>query len=141
MTAYALLIGISYPHGIDQWLGFIFSLIFALLLSFTWRFLINLAAFWTPDARAIGRFGFMLLYFVTGFLMPLRFFPDWFVRICDLTPFPSMVNTVIEVYLGVLRGPQLTLALIEQARWVIVLVGICQIALKLGIRRLVIQGG
>jgi ABC-2 type transport system permease protein len=141
MAAYALLIGISFPSGIDQWTAFVITLILAWLISFTWRFLVNLSGFWTPDARAIGRFGFVLLYFVTGFLMPLRFFPDWFVRFCDYTPFPHMVNTVVEIYLGVLNGPQLAYALAKQAIWALVLVFICQSILKLGVRRLVIQGG
>jgi ABC-2 type transport system permease protein len=141
MTAYALLIGISFPHGIDQWTAFTISLIMAWLISFSWRFLVNLSGFWTPDARAIGRFGFVLLYFVTGFLMPLRFFPDWFVRLCDFTPFPHMVNTVVEIYLGVLSGPQIMVVLAKQVVWVILLVFICQLTLKFGVRRLVIQGG
>jgi ABC-2 type transport system permease protein len=141
MVAYALLIGITVPQGIGQWLALITALVLAWLLSFAWRFLINLSGFWTPDARAIGRFGFVLLYFVTGFLMPLRFFPDWFVRLCDITPFPHMVNTVVEVYLGVLTGPQIAWALMEQAAWVVLLILACQLALRSGVRRLVIQGG
>jgi ABC-2 type transport system permease protein len=141
MAAYAVLIGISFPHGIDQWVALIVSLILAWLISFSWRFLINLSGFWTPDARAIGRFGFVLLYFVTGFLMPLRFFPDWFVHLCEYTPFPHMVNTVIEIYLGVLSGPQTIEVLAKQVVWVVLLVFICQLTLRSGVRRLVIQGG
>lgn len=141
MVAYAVLIGISYPSGYEYSAVLVLSLILAWMLSFSWRFLVNLSGFWTPDARAIGRFGFVLLYFVTGFLMPLRFFPDWFIRLCDFTPFPHMVNTVIEVYLGVLEGPELTLALIKQMGWVFLLILACQITMKAGIRRLVIQGG
>jgi ABC-2 type transport system permease protein len=141
MAAYAVLIGISFPHGIDQWIAFTISLVLAWLISFSWRFLVNLSGFWTPDARAIGRFGFVLLYFVTGFLMPLRFFPDWFVRICDYTPFPHMVNSVVEIYLGVLNGPQIAVVLAKQAAWAVLLVVICQITLRFGVRRLVIQGG
>lgn len=141
MIGYVIFIGIIIPHGIEQWAALTLTMIFALIISFAWRFLINLSAFWTPDARAIGRFGFVLLYFVTGFLMPLRFFPDWFVRLCDYTPFPYMVNTVVEVYLGVLKGPQLVLELVIQIAWAIALVLICQLILKFGVRRLVIQGG
>lgn len=141
MFFYTILIGITFPHGIDQWTALIVTLILAWVISFAWRFLVNLSAFWTPDARAIGRFGFVLLYFVTGFLMPLRFFPDWFVRLCDYTPFPHMVNTVVEVYLGVLKGPQLAWELIIQAAWAVALVLVCQWILNIGVRRLVIQGG
>jgi ABC-2 type transport system permease protein len=135
------LIGITFPHEISQWAALIVSLILAWIISFTWRFLVNLTGFWTPDARAIGRFGFALLYFVTGFLMPLRFFPDWFVHLCSYTPFPYMVNTVVEIYLGVLSGTHLLIELTKQAVWVILLVMICQLTLRSGVRKLVIQGG
>ena len=141
MAAYAVLIGISSPHRVYQWTALITSLVLAWLISFCWRFFVNLSGFWTPDARAIGRLGFVLQYFVTGFLMPLRFFPDWFVRICDYTPFPHMVNTVVEIYLGVLSGPQIIQVLVKQVVWVVLLVFICQLTLRAGVRRLVIQGG
>jgi ABC-2 type transport system permease protein len=141
MFAYAILIGIVFPSGIEQWIALVISLALAWILSFAWRFLLNLSGFWTPDARAIGRIGFVILYFVTGFLMPLRFFPGWFVRLCDYTPFPYMVNTVVEVYLGVLHGSQLAIELIKQGMWAFVLVLACHLTMKAGIRRLVIQGG
>ena len=80
-------------------------------------------------------------WFMSGFFMPLRFFPDWFTRICYLTPFPHMINTVVEVYLGLLPGPQLIQALLNQAVWVILLILMSRIVLWAGVRRLVIQGG
>jgi len=52
-----------------------------------------------------------------------------------------MVNTVVEVYLGVLKGPQLAWELVIQTAWAISFVLICHWVLKIGIRRLVIQGG
>ena len=141
MAAYVVFIGITAPGDISQWIALVLSLSLAWLISFAWRYLVNLSAFWTPDARAVGRFGFLLLYFVSGFLMPLRFFPAWFSRLCEYTPFPYMVNTVIEVYLGVLKGSQLISALAIQVAWVIILFLICQWVLSIGTRRLVIQGG
>ena len=117
------------------------ALTLSMLVSFSYRFLINLAAFWTPDARGVGRFAFTIMWFLSGFLMPLRFFPDWFVRLCHLTPFPSMVNTVVEVYLGVLTGPELVQALGAQLLWIVLLSVTCQFVLRAGVRRLVIQGG
>ena len=73
--------------------------------------------------------------------MPLRFFPDWFVTLCRLTPFPAMVNTPIEVYLGTLEGGALWLALGQQALWAALLFIVCQLLMRVGVRKLVIQGG
>jgi ABC-2 type transport system permease protein len=141
MVAYALVFDISVPRSGGQWLAVGVALALSMLVSFSWRFLVNLAAFWTPDARGVGRFAFALSWFLSGFLMPLRFFPDWFVRLCHLTPFPSMVNTVVEVYLGVLAGTELLQAVGVQLVWIALLFVACQFVLRAGVRKLVVQGG
>jgi len=141
MFAYALMFDVALPNSEMQWLVVGVALVLGWLVSFSWRFLVNLAAFWTPNAVGIGRFAFGLSWFLSGFMMPLRFFPDWFVDLCNLTPFPSMVNTVVEVYLGMLTGPELIRALLGQVLWIVILVGTGQLVLRAGVRQLVIQGG
>jgi ABC-2 type transport system permease protein len=141
MIFYALAFRITFPTSAAQWLAVALALLLAWAVSFGWRFLINLAAFWSPEAKGIGRFAFGAAMFLSGFLMPLRFFPDWFVALCNLTPFPAMVNTLIEVYLGVLQGPALAQALLSQLLWVVILFALCGWVMRRGVRRLVIQGG
>jgi ABC-2 type transport system permease protein len=52
-----------------------------------------------------------------------------------------MVNTPVEVYLGVVSGPALAGALLIQVGWAIALVMLARTVLASGLRRLVIQGG
>jgi ABC-2 type transport system permease protein len=52
-----------------------------------------------------------------------------------------MVNTSVEVYLGISSGPALWTALGTQLAWFLLLAFICRLALRAGLRRLVIQGG
>jgi ABC-2 type transport system permease protein len=141
MLGYALVFDITFPTGIGHWLALGAALVLSMMISFSWRFLVNLSAFWTPDAMGVGRFAFILSWFLSGFLMPLRFFPDWVVRLCYLTPFPATVNTVVEVYLGVLTGAETVQALGFQLLWFLILLAACQITLRAGVRKLVIQGG
>jgi ABC-2 type transport system permease protein len=141
LAAYALIFDVSTPRTITGWAAFGLALFFAWLVSFSWRFLVNLAALWTPNALGIGRLAFIVSWFLSGFMMPLRFFPDWFVDLCYLTPFPHMVNTIIEVYLGLLDGPQLVAALSSQVAWILILVIAARVVLGAGVRRLVILGG
>jgi ABC-2 type transport system permease protein len=141
MAFFALFFRISLPGRLEQWLALVLALLLALLNSFAWRFLVNLASFWTPNALGIGRFAFGMALFFSGFIMPLRFFPPWFGALASFTPFPSMVNTVVEVYLGVLTGPDLALALLTQLGWFIGLAALGQLVLRAGVRTLVIQGG
>jgi ABC-2 type transport system permease protein len=141
MIGYAVLFDISYPNNFLQCLGVFTSLVFALLVSFSYRFLLNLASFWIPNVMGITRFGFVLLWFFSGFLMPLRFFPDWFTKICYLTPFPYMLNIVVDIYLGLIVEVEIIYALIAQCLWAMLLVLIGKLILRAGIRRLVILGG
>jgi ABC-2 type transport system permease protein len=141
MVLYALLFDITVPISLPQWLAFATALLLAWLVSFSWRFLVNLTAFWVPNALGIARFAFIISWFLSGFLMPLRYFPDWVYNLCQLTPFPYTVNTVIEVYLGVLQGSNLIRALGLQLLWLCILFVTGQIVLRQGIRRLVILGG
>lgn len=141
MAGYALLFDLTWPQEPSQWLAFGVALVFSWALSFLWRFLINLAAFWSPNARGILRFFFVFSWFFSGFLMPLRFFPDWVIKLSYLTPFPHMLNTVVEIYLGVLQGPELIQALLAQVIWIIGLLLAAQLTLRAGVRRLVILGG
>lgn len=141
MVAYIVFVGITFPRSAGQWFAFCVALVLSGLVSFAWRFLVNLASFWTPNAQGVGRFAFVLSWFFSGFLMPLRFFPGWFVRLAYLTPFPHTVNALIEVYLGVLTGPELLKTLLGQLLWAVALILAAQLALRAGVRRLVIQGG
>jgi ABC-2 type transport system permease protein len=141
MIIYAFVFDITYPTSVTQWLALFVTLLLSWLISFAYRFLVNLSAFWSPDARGIGRFAFIIVMFFSGFLMPLRFFPDWVQTLAYLTPFPHMLNTVVEVYLGALTGTELINALLAQIAWAVALVVVCQIVLRLGTKRLVILGG
>ncbi len=141
MAIYAIIFDIYYPTAVTQWAALSIAIVLSWLVSFSWRFLVNLAAFWTPNAQGVGRFAFILSWFFSGFLTPLAFFPEWVIQLSNLTPFPHMVNTVVEVYLGILTGPALIAALINQALWAILLALIGQLVLRAGVRRLVILGG
>jgi ABC-2 type transport system permease protein len=141
LLAYSLLVRVVVPQSIGQWGALAVSLLLSGLVSFAWRFLVNLSAFWTPNAKGIGRFAFGLVWVLSGFYMPLRYFPEWFQTICYLTPFPAMLNTSVEVYLGLLSGWALWQALAGQLLWAVALILASQVILRAGVRSLVIQGG
>lgn len=141
MIMFELAFDLIHPQDFQQWIGLSIAIIFSWFVSFSWRFIVNLAAFWTPNAIGIGRLAFVLSWFFSGFLMPLRYFPEWVEKISFLTPFPHTVNTVVEIYLGLLRGQDLIQALLLQIIWAFTLILIGQIIFRIGVRRLVILGG
>jgi len=141
LLVFSLFYPLILPDSPAAWLWTVVSLLLAWLISYAWRFLINVTSFWTPDARGLGRAAFTASQVFSGFLIPLRLYPDWVGQLSQHTPFPAMFNTSLEVYLGLLQGPALWRALINQAAWALGLSLLCFLLLRLGLRRLVIQGG
>jgi len=141
MFAYAIFFNITIPKKIESWAALVAALFLSWLVSFSWRFLVNLAAFWTPNAIGIARLLFGFSWVLSGFFMPLNYFPNWFQQIAYATPFPSMIFTVIQVYLENLSGFQLLQALMSQVLWFFILLALIQVVLRAGIRQLVVQGG
>jgi ABC-2 type transport system permease protein len=141
MIFFGLVFPMNYPTTLAQWVWVGTAVFLSWLVSFAYRFLVNLAAFWTPNARGISRFAFIFAMFFSGFLMPLRLYPDWVQMVANWTPFPHMLNTVVEIYLGILQGPALWQALLTQAVWIIILGIAGQLLLGTAVRRLVILGG
>jgi ABC-2 type transport system permease protein len=138
---FALFFEVVLPNSLLQWSVFILSLLLALLISFAWRFMVNLAAFWTPNALGVGRFAFGLSWIFSGFFMPLALFPDGIALFSRMTPFGASLNIPIEIFLGMVQGKALVNAILLQLFWIIVLITLDHLILNLGVRKLVIQGG
>ena len=141
MVCFELIYQLAYPQGWWQWLAVLMALINGLLISFGWRFIINAAAFWTPQALGFVRVGFIISWFFSGFLMPLSFLPDWVQQLANWTPFPHMLNSIVELYTGLVSGGEALGLLLSQLAWAAGLLLLAQLLLRLGLRRLVILGG
>jgi ABC-2 type transport system permease protein len=141
MALYALVYRIALPPTLFHALAFVASVLLALLISFAYRFIVNLAAFWTQDAIGIGRLAYNFSIFLSGLLMPIAFFPPWAAKLISLTPFPYQLNAPVEIYLGLVSGPALLGVLAMQLFWFVALYALARLALSAGVRKLVVQGG
>src|SRR5437667_371117 len=61
--------------------------------------------------------------------------------IARATPFPSIVQTPIDIFVGAVSGPAIVGALVTQIAWAIALGLAARWTFDLGVRRLVVQGG
>jgi ABC-2 type transport system permease protein len=137
----ALTVGLALP---DSWSAYplgLMSLFLAVSISFTLRFLVNLIAFWTFDVR-----GYIGLYLVIGSLfsglfIPVHFFPEWLRVVAYATPFPSMLQTPIDVLSGWTLGWAAATLVASQLAWLVGLVGLARVVQWRAARRLVVQGG
>ena len=139
--AYGLVFDLVWPTDPIRILSFAFAALMAVSISFHWRFIVNMAAFWTMDASGVGRLAFLGILLFTGLLMPLSFFPDGLETFARWLPFGAYINTPVEVYLGHVTGASLLRALAHQLIWLAILAFSGRWILGRGLRRLVIQGG
>lgn len=141
LVAGALTTGLVLPGSAWPYLLGALSQVLAVTLAFCCNWLVNLTSFWLVEMR-----GVMTLYLVasnvlSGFLVPVPWFPDWLAVLARATPFPSMIQTPIDVVTGRLDVPGTLVALLVQVAWVAAAVVVGRIVMARGVRTLVVQGG
>jgi ABC-2 type transport system permease protein len=138
-----LLFGIAFydlalPASLGTWAAFAASIPLAVVVSFGWRFIVNLSTFWLLDARGLHPIAILVITFFSGFLLPLSFFPSWLRALADLLPFRAVVMLPIEIFLG---QRAVAPALGIQLFWAVALALLAQVVLGAAVRKVVIQGG
>lgn len=137
----ALAFGIAAPSTPGRWLAVLLSVLLAVLVSYCFRFLYNVAAFWLLDYRGPALMAILAANFFSGFVVPVNYFPHWLRIVALATPFPAMVQTPIDIFVSHLDTSATVVALGTQAAWVIGLTALAGLALTAGVRRAVVQGG
>ncbi|WP_431936231.1 ABC transporter permease [Micromonospora sp. RP3T] len=119
----------------------VLSLLLAVSVSFACRWLVNLTAFWLLDLRGPMAFYQTAISILCGLSVPVHWFPGWLARVAASTPFPSMLQTPIDVVTGRIVGVDAVAAIGVQAAWLAGLLVLGQVVFRFGARRLVVQGG
>jgi ABC-2 type transport system permease protein len=141
LLAGAVVFGLAMPAAVAPYLLGGASLLLAVMVSFACRWLANLAAFWLLDLR-----GVMMLYvlasgLLSGHLLPVHWFPDWLSTIANATPFPSLVQTPIDIVTGRASGVDALALIGVQVGWLVVTLIAGRLVFAAGTRKLVVQGG
>jgi viologen exporter family transport system permease protein len=136
----ALVFDLRYPSALDA-VAFGVSIVLGVVVSLAFRFLYNAAAFWLLDYRGASNIAITVSLFFSGMVLPLQFFPVWLRAIAHGLPFQSMIQVPVDVYLGKHHGLALAGVLALQAAWALALLFVAEAALRLGTRKVVIQGG
>jgi ABC-2 type transport system permease protein len=79
--------------------------------------------------------------FLSGFLVPLPYFPDWARSVVAWCPFAGLLQIPIEVLLGKRRGATLLGGLLLQAAWGVLLLLANRLLFALAVRKVTVQGG
>ena len=124
----------AYPLGLV-------SLLVAVSISFTLRFMINLLAFWVLDVRGFQNFYFVLVSLLSGFLVPVHFFPPLLQAVAYASPAPSILQLPVDVMSGRVVGGEALATIGVQLGWLLGLVVLARVMQWAAARRLVVQGG
>jgi viologen exporter family transport system permease protein len=137
----AIVFDLEAPSSPLIWAVFLASVVLAIALSYAFRVIYNLSAFWLLDFRGPMLIAVTVSLFLSGFVIPVRFFPGWLQTLANATPFPSMVQRPVDVFVGKAEGLELLETLAVQAAWTAVLFAGAYALFAAGTRRLVVQGG
>lgn len=129
------------PADPVTWLAFAASFVLAVVVSFALRFMVNLSAFWFIDIRGVHGLAAAAWTILSGFMIPIAFFPDAARRVVSALPFVAMLELPVNVFLERAQGAELARTLGTQVFWALVLLGAGRLALRAASRKLVIQGG
>lgn len=113
------------------------SLVLAGVVASCLRFLIGATAFWTPDFRGVYALALGPLWLLSGFVIPLEYFPDAVRGVLVSGPLSAILRAPVAVATGTSIVPALAL----QVLWGGVFVAVCSLVLQRATRHLVVFGG
>jgi ABC-2 type transport system permease protein len=132
---------VSLPPAWWLWPAFGASLVLALGITVSFRFILQSLAFWLLDVRGPHQIGQVVAMFFAGVFVPTFLFPPVLLAVSRVLPFPGMLQWPVEVFLGAHTGADLAVVLVVQAFWVAVMAVLARSILARATRRVVVQGG
>ncbi len=133
--------GVHIPANPVVWLCGLLGLMLGVCTSFACRFLTNLSSFWLLEIRGVHTLYMVASGIFCGLLVPVHWFPGWLQVVAHATPFPSLLQTPVDLMSGRTTGAAAGFALLTQTAWLLAMLALGRVALARGARRLVVQGG
>lgn len=133
--------GLLPPAGIAHAALFAVTLILGVLVTISVTMLVYVLTFFTMSSKGLQTFSVVLIDFLSGGIIPIPFFPDWFGRIVELLPFGAMQNIPFRVYSADIAGAAVFRAVCVQVFWIFALIGLGKFLCRIALRRVKIQGG
>jgi ABC-2 type transport system permease protein len=136
-----LTFGLTMPNTPGPYLLGFLSVFLAVALSFLCLFAVALIGFWVVETR-----GLRVLYqicgtFLAGLFVPVHMFPDALRTIARATPFPSILQSPIDILSGRVGGTDALMVVAAQVFWMLAIGALGRVLLAAGHRRLEVQGG
>ncbi len=112
-----------------------------LIITFYFYYIFGLLSFKIINMWGTSQMVEAVVMLLSGFLIPITFFPQWALKIIELLPFSSQIYTPVMIYLGKLDSNEIVKAIIIQVVWIGILMIIAKVTWKKLIKSLTILGG
>jgi ABC-2 type transport system permease protein len=121
---------------------FLISVILAILLFFCLLFLVNMFAFWFPEAGWAAQFLFIVIFteFLSGGVFPIDILPQVAQTIIYSLPFPYLLFFPLQVYLGKLSTVAIIKGITIALAWLLALYVSIQYVWSKGLKRYAAEG-
>lgn len=130
----------SIPHDFYFQCLLFFSIIFAFMISFLFKMLVGISAFWSVDFEGLKQVIDVVFLIFGGFMVPIYFFPDWLATIAYLMPFPYVTYFPILAFQGKLSVLELVRVLGVQIGWLSILSGLYVYLWRKGLKTYTVIG-
>jgi viologen exporter family transport system permease protein len=137
----ALTVGLILPTTVLPYLLGLVSIIAGVALSFYGRYAVNILGFWLLDTRGARTLYVVTSSFLAGLYVPVGLFPGWLRTAAYCTPFPSILQTPINVITGKVVGTEAAVDVVVQLGWLLAVGLLGRWLTSAGRRKLVVQGG
>ncbi|HEV2635574.1 MAG TPA: ABC-2 family transporter protein [Actinocrinis sp.] len=132
---------IQAPASLAAGLAAAATLVLGLVILYYLQQLIDLACFWTVvNYQLVIVYG-ILQNVLAGALVPLWFFPSWFISTDEWLPFQSTLNVPLSLYIGRIPVSRLGQDLAVQAAWIGVLAVVLTLVWRRAGARITVLGG
>ncbi|MCA1596185.1 MAG: ABC-2 family transporter protein [Chloroflexi bacterium] len=136
-----LFFGLKPPPSWASAGAWILSLAASLLLASALAVLVTITLLWTVAGDGIARMAPVLVYTLSGMLIPLPLFPRWLQPVLNFLPFRGLVDIPFRVYMGSIAPEHAVILLLHQLGWTAAIIGLGRLLVTRGLGRLVVQGG
>lgn len=137
----ALTLGLVLPDTVLPYVLGVVSIVLGVAISFYGRYAVNILGFWLMDTRGARTLYIVTSGFLAGLYVPVSLFPHWLHTVAYCTPFPSILQTPINVISGRTDSVESLQAVAMQVGWVVAVCLLGRWLTSAGRRKLVLNGG
>ncbi len=141
-TVGALVMGTAWPGSLTAAVLAPVSIAVAVTVSFGLVYARDMIGLWVVEVRGLRMVYIPISGFLAGTYVPVAWFPDWLQRLAYATPFPSMLQTPLDLLCGRLVSPGAAAAAVgQQLLWMAGVLAVAAWITHAGRRHLEVQGG